>query len=133
MAHAQTEKVTWESKTKKIDNSTYEVQLIADVEDGWYIYSQFIDDGGPVPTKVTFDGNGFQLSGDVKEESDNTKEGMDPTFNIELKKFGDTVIFTQLVEKTSKNAEMEANITFMSCNDDMCLPPKNVSVQVSLD
>ena len=130
---AQINKVNWEVNTTKIDNKTYEVQLTADVSDGWYIYSQFIDDGGPVPTDFEFTGDGFLVEGETGEESEQTKEGFDSTFNIHVKKFGGKVTFTQLVKKTDNEPTMTAHVTFMSCNDEMCLPPRQLKIPINFN
>ena len=130
LAQAQYQKVDWKVNTTKLENDTYKVELIATVEDGWYIYSQHIDEGGPKPTEFLFKGKGFELSGKTDEASKKTVEGFDPAFELDVKKFGGTVTFTQVVKKVEKNPTMTASIVYMSCNDEMCLPPKRLQLPV---
>ena len=46
--------VTWEFSKKDLGGGDYELIFKASIEDGWYLYSQFIEDDGPLPTTFTF-------------------------------------------------------------------------------
>ena len=133
VTQAQLEKVSWNSSTEQIDDSTFGITLTADVIDGWYIYSQYMDDGGPIPTAINFTGKGFEVNGNANESGEQTKELFDPVFEIDIKKFGGKVEFKQLVKATSKSPQLTANVTFMTCNDEMCLPPQQIKIPVSLN
>ena len=130
---AQMDKVIWITEADKINSNLYQVTLTADVVDGWYIYSQFMEDGGPIPTAINFTGNGIQVEGETNETGENMKELFDPVFEIDIKKFGGKVQFSQLVKTTSASPKLTANVTFMTCNDEMCLPPKQVELPISLN
>lgn len=129
MSFGQLDRVTWEASTKKIDANTYQVNITASLEDGWYIYSQYMEEGGPIPTKIKFDSNSYTLSGKTEEKGPVVKENFDDVFEINVKKFGDTVTFSQLVKvKNGKKPTGQAKIKYMSCNDVRCNPPKEISV-----
>lgn len=132
-ADAQIKKVVWESDSQKISDSTYEITLTANVVDGWYIYSQYMEEGGPIPTAIRFSGNGIEVEGKADEFGEKTKELFDPVFEIDIKKFGGTVQFKQVVKATTNLAQLTANVTFMTCNDEMCLPPKQIEIPISLN
>ena len=46
--------VSWQFSKNKIDNKRYELIFTANIDDGWYIYSQYLKGDGPVPTEFTF-------------------------------------------------------------------------------
>ena len=87
--------VDWTFKAKKISNEVAEVTFTADVKDGWYIYSQFLGDDGPIPT--TFEFENVEIIGKGTEKG-YKKEGFDEVFGMNLIKFGKTVTFTQKSE-----------------------------------
>lgn len=127
---AQTEKVKWDAKTEKINQDTYKIVLTADVEDGWYIYSQYMESGGPVPTAIQFEGKGFTVDGSTEEYGEIAKEFFDPVFELDIKKYGGEVSFSQIVKSTTSAPKMSAFVTFMSCDDQMCLPPKQIEIPI---
>lgn len=129
ISFGQIDPLTWETNTKRIDATTYEVTITATINDGWYIYSQYMEEGGPVPTTITFDSSNYSLSGKTKEKAAIEKEYFDDIFEVTVKKFGDTVTFSQLVKvKNGKKPSGDAKIKYMSCDDMRCNPPKVITV-----
>ncbi len=130
VSFGQQDKVVWSSEAKKIDDNTYNIVLTADVDSGWYIYSQFIEPGGPIPTAIELKGGNFEVQGKVSESGEVTKEIYDDVFEIDVKKFGSKAIFTQKVKTMPGQVPTgKALVTFMSCNDLRCNPPQQVEVQ----
>ena len=127
---AQRNPVSWEGISKKINNGQYEIKISANIQSGWYVYAQKPEgDMGPVPTSLEFEG------GDVVGEaieSGNREEGMDKAFGMKVVKYLDKVTFTQLISVTPGATEVKCIVNFMTCNGEMCLPPKNVEVLVTL-
>lgn len=80
----------------RVEQKGQEATLIfkATVDKGWHVYSQFIPDGGPIPTLFTFtpDKN-YTLVGKVTEPKG--EEIFDPNFEIKLKFFENTAEFKQ--------------------------------------
>lgn len=112
-------KVTWNYLYNPVSE---EVQITADIAEGWHLYSQHIDNElGPIPT-----GFSFQENPDVQWigktiEPESIKE-YDPNFEGELNFFKDKVTFVQKV-KLKRPTTIVGTVTFMVCNDVMCLPP----------
>lgn len=129
---SQTEKVEWTGTAEKIADDTYKVVLTADVEEGWYIYSMYMQDGGPIPTSIEFEGEHVIVDGDTEEFGEITKEAFDPVFEIDIKKFAQQATFTQIVKTKGSDPEINALVSFMSCNDERCNPPRKVKVYVAL-
>ncbi|NJL75917.1 MAG: hypothetical protein HC892_13735 [Saprospiraceae bacterium] len=116
----------WSYQVKKISATEYDLVFVADMENGWYIYSQFIGDEGPIPTSFQYDlNNNVQLVGKSKEAG-YKKEGFDEIFGMNLIKFGKEVTFTQRIKVSTNVKEVVGNLTYMTCNDEQCLPPTEV-------
>ena len=120
--------VKWSFATKKISATEYEVLSVAKIEKGWYIYSQYLEgDDGPVRTSFSFDKGSYQLVGKSSEESAHRKELNDPLFdNMKVIKFAEEVTFRQRVKVTDATKPIKGFLEFMTCDNEKCLPPKEV-------
>ena len=47
--------IKWSFDAKKISDTEYDLIATAKIDKGWYTYSQFIGNDGPVPTSLTFE------------------------------------------------------------------------------
>jgi thiol:disulfide interchange protein DsbD len=113
------------------DNQT--IEFTASIAIGWHLYSQHIADGaGPVATSFVFNElNGIKLKGKVEEPESIRK--YDQSFEATLNFFEGKVTFTQHISKTTKNAStITGTITYMLCNDTMCLPPVDVPFTIEI-
>lgn len=115
--------VKWGFQIKPLGNNQYELTTTANLGKGWSIYSQFTDDGGPIPTEFNFnDSDHFNLVGKTSETG-NKKEGMDDLFGVNVIKFvKDPVVFKQIIETTNPNKDIEGYISYMVCDDEGCSP-----------
>jgi len=115
--------IKWKTCVQKISDTEYELQAKAIIENGWHLYSQNVADGGPIPTHFTFSKTSdFQLLGDVKEEKG--KVINDPVFKMNIKFFEKEATFKQRIKVIStKPFQIKAEVEFMVCNDENCLPP----------
>ena len=96
------EPVKWSFDTEKIGDDEYKVKFTADVEDGWAIYSQFIEEGGPIATSFEIDENGdLELIDSVVEPEENETK-YDEMFDMELIKLKGQVEFYQVVKTSSE-------------------------------
>ena len=118
--------VEWEFSQKQLSDTEIELQFKASIEDHWHLYSQHIEDDGPVPTEFTFTTtDGFELVGNMQEGE--PLEEFDPNFDMILKYFGNEAIFTQKVKVISAtDFKVDGNVYFMVCDEAQCLPPEEV-------
>ena len=125
--------VKWEYASKKINESTYEISLIATLDPAWHIYSQTTPEGGPSATVITFTKNPMlQLEGPVKEVG-KLEQKNEPLFGVDVKQFSNKVSFVQTVKlKAKAKTAITGTIEFMTCNNRECLPPKEEKFSVSL-
>jgi len=128
-AISQNSVVDWTYKAEKIGGNEFELVFTAEVQDGWYVYSQFLGDDGPIPT--SFEMEGVELIGKGTEKG-YKKEGYDEIFGMNLIKFGKTVTFTQRVKVASGANSINGYLTYMTCNDEQCLPPTDLDFEISL-
>jgi len=119
--------VKWSFSAKDAGNCQVDLIFTATIEDGWYTYSQFLEsEDGPVPTSLTFQQDpNFKLLGKAKESGEIIKV-YDKVFDMNLTKFKHKAILTQRVELKDPSKPITGYLGFMVCNDEMCLPPKDV-------
>lgn len=131
--HAQHNPVNWSASSEKISTGIYKINIEAKIESGWYVYSQTLEsDMGPVPTSLDFNKNdGLELIGDTAELG-NRKEGMDKAFGMNVVKYLENVIFSQEARIDPTVEEISCIVTFMTCNGEMCLPPRDVPLKIKL-
>jgi len=125
--------VSWTFSHEMLSDNEFELSFTANIDEGWYIYSQSLADDGPVPTEFTFQKpNNYKLLGEVIEEK--AKEEYDPNFDMMLKFFKNKTTFKQrvLVEDISKIATIKGDIYYMTCDDKQCLPPEIVEFSFDL-
>jgi thiol:disulfide interchange protein len=110
---------TW----KYVSNSN-ELQFKASIMDGWYLYSQHIPpEIGPVPTHFSFEiVSQVALVGSVNEPIPFKK--FDENFQDTLDFFKKEAVFTQQLKGNS--GMVKGIITYMVCNETMCLPPSEL-------
>ena len=118
--------VTWDFSQKQVSDNEIELQFKASIDEGWHLYSQFIEDDGPVPTEFSFTTQGgYSLVGTPTEGM--PIEEFDPNFDMILKYFGNEAIFTQIVQVSSvEDFNLDGNVYFMVCDEAQCLPPEEV-------
>lgn len=114
--------VKWSFKAERVSESEAELTFTANIEAGWHLYSQHLDDGGPIPTSFTFkELGGAKLKGDVQEGEGHTE--MDKNFGMTVKFFEGKAEFVQIIEIASAATTISGELEFMVCNDERCLPP----------
>jgi len=118
--------VTWDFSQKQVSDHEIELKFKATIDEGWHLYSQFIEEDGPVPTEFAFTTEGgYSLVGTPKEGV--PIEEFDPNFDMILKYFGHEAIFTQIVQVSSaEDFSLDGNVYFMVCDEAQCLPPEEV-------
>lgn len=119
--------VKWAYAAKDAGNGQVDLIFTATIDEGWNTYSQFLEsEDGPVPTSFTFEeGAHFKLVGKAKESGEKFTK-YDNVFGMNLTKFKHKAIFTQRVEVKDFSKPIGGYLTYMVCNDEMCLPPKDV-------
>jgi thiol:disulfide interchange protein DsbD len=124
--------VKWETTTEKISDTEIDLISTATIDDGWYLYSQDVPEGGPVPTSFVYKTeSGFELIGKTIEEDGHTVD--DPVFEMKIKFFGDKAEFRQRIKIVNKELSLvKGEVEFMVCDDEKCLPPTYIDIDFNL-
>lgn len=126
--------VKWTFEAKCLGGDQYALIATAAIQDGNYTYSQYLSsDDGPVRTSFEYaKATHFTLVG-KNEESGDKVELDDPLFdNMHIIKYKHKFVCTQKVKVTDPSKPISGYLTFMSCNDKACLPPKDVDFKYVL-
>ena len=127
------QKVKWNFSSKKMNDKTYEVRLIASIDGNYHIYAQNVGVEGPVATSFKFSKNPLLvLNGKVKEEGKIIKKH-EEVWNGNVNYYEKKVEFVQLVQLKSKvKTNVGGTVEFMVCDDKQCLPPSEVNFKVDI-
>jgi hypothetical protein len=126
--------VNWNFSSKKIGENVYEIQLTATIQQGWHLYSQSQPkDAIAQPTSFTFNKNPLiEFDGKVKEEG-NLEKFKDKELDISANQYSNKVVFTQKVKLKGKaKTNVTGKLTYQTCDDAKCLPPKTVNLSIAL-
>ncbi len=127
------EPVKWSFKAEKISNNDYKVTLTASIEEGWYVYSQDLPNKGPIPTQIKFDKNPQIILDGKTVEMGTKKEDFDQNFNMTVTKLVGQTNYFQKVVRVGDAKEVKGSLFFMTCNGQVCMPPKKVDFNISLN
>lgn len=124
--------IKWTFTVEKVSDGAFDMIATADINKGWYLYSQHNTDEGPVPTSFTFNkSTDITMKHDVKEEGDLLKQH-DELFEMVISKYKSKVIFRQRYKSSDAKGAIDGYVTYMTCDGLRCLPPKDVEFNVSL-
>ena len=117
------EPVSFTTSVNPISENKYELITTSNIEKNWRLYSQYLIDGGAIPTEFTFkneDPNSFNLIGKMIESESITK--FDPIFQLDQSYFINSNTFKQVIEiNNSEISKVFANIIFQACDDSLCI------------
>ncbi|MBI1226180.1 MAG: thioredoxin fold domain-containing protein [Bacteroidetes bacterium] len=123
--------VKWTADVQKTGENAFIVNFKAALDEGWATYSQFVEDGGPIPTSLNFEpGDHYQLNGKATETGSHKIEGNDPLFGMKVTKFKEDATFSQKLSVVDPAKPIIGYLTFMTCNDERCLPPVDVNFSI---
>ena len=132
LSFGQNNTVSWKFSAEKVGTNEYTIHLDATVKDGWYVYSQYLEsDDGPVRTSITFEGNSAIKPEGTPTEEGNKIKGYDNLFGMNITKYKKHLKISQTI-KTEKATTLKGYVTFMTCNDEQCLPPTDVPFELEL-
>lgn len=115
--------VLWEIKSVSVSDSEKILQFKAILGSGWHLYSQHLNEGGPIPTHFKFEDNEYyRLVGTPREVGDQTRF-YDRIFEMEIIMYDREVSFFQEIS-LEKSGIIKGVIEYMTCNENVCLPGK---------
>lgn len=126
------EPVKWSFSINRTSLNEAEFIATATIDNGWYLYSQHIPEGGPIPTNFNFEeSTSFTLIGKVTESK--PKEKFDDIFKMDIKYFLDKPVFRQKIKPlTNESFSVSGYVEFMSCDNNNCTPPTSVDFELTV-
>jgi thiol:disulfide interchange protein DsbD len=120
--------VSWTTSVRSLDGGKLELVASAKIDAGWHVYSQFIGSDGPIPTAFKLpESKDLKTEGPVREPKP-IKE-FDKNFGMELAYFAKKADFVIAAQRISPKAfTYTAEVEFMVCDDERCLPPDYVNL-----
>ena len=88
--------VKWEFGSEKISETEYELIFVAKIDPHWSLYSQFVEEGGPLPTLFSFEpSTDFELIEAIVESESNKVTQLDPVFEMVVSKYYDSAVLSK--------------------------------------
>lgn len=133
-----TEYVHWSAAAEPAETApgeTFDVVIAADIAEGWKMYA--LDSPRPsVGVSFEWDGlpAGLTASGPIRQST--PTDAFDPWFEIDVRYFMDAARFEAPMQ-VREDAELGVRtitgvVRFMICNENVCLPPTSVALQVDV-
>ncbi len=135
---AQGDPVKWSASTKATKvppGGTFEVQALAQIAEGWHLYS-LTQPPPPIATRITLTpGQPFSLGGSIAAPSPHT--AFDQSFGIGTEFYAESAAFSvpvkAAVDAPAGKTKARVQAYFQTCNDQFCLPPKRVTMEVAIE
>src|SRR5215204_1492104 len=91
--------ISWTFNSKKISDNVYEVQMVANIQNGWHLYSQTQPkDAIAIPTAFSFTNNPLiELDGKIKEIG-KVEKFSDKELGVSANQYSKQVVFSQKVK-----------------------------------
>lgn len=126
------EPIKWSFDHKQNGNEA-ELIFTATMDKGWHLYDTYLPDGGPIATEFVFDDPSlFELVGELHKNPEPV-EKFDNIFMLNLRFFSDVAVFTQKIKlKTNQPVTISGHVTFMGCDDEICLPPNDAEFSFAM-
>jgi|SRR6185312_5877455 len=134
VAQQQPDPVHWTFRAVRTVDKSIEIRLEAHVERGWHIYAQVQPkEAISQPTKIVFRSNPLvELKGPVVELG-RKETYMDKTAGIIQYQYADSVVFSQAARlRGEAKTRITGTMTYQTCTDEMCLPPKTIPFTIYL-
>jgi len=125
-AHAQKDPVSWSFSIEKVGEDSYIWKAKATISSKWNIYAMDTPDEGPVPTSFDFESNPSISWTSAVEVVTPAKQKFDPLFELEVKYHTKEAIFQRKFTSKTTNPRPQGMVSYMSCDDEKCLPPKDI-------
>ncbi len=116
------EPVEWTTSVNDLGDDNFEIVFMAEIDPGWSIYSQHIDEGGPIPTSFNFEnvGDGYELIG--KTEEGTPVEKFDKIFEMDMAFFFEHATFKQKIKRTNPSlTTVNVYLEYQTCDDEKCI------------
>ncbi len=106
----------------KLDGDKGTIEFVAQIEDGYHVYSTDIPAGGPKPTSLKIrEIEGAELVGSLLQLEEPETE-FDQVFGMTVGYFEYEAVFSQKFKVTGENYRIKGTLSYQSCRDGACMP-----------
>ena len=127
--------VKWSLKASPPDAAkTVLLELTAQIQNGWHLYSTERVEGGPSPTRITLaPGQSFEISGEIVSPA--PRSAYDPNFQVATESYEGAVTFRMAAKAQAPTLpeKITVLVRYQTCTATICLPPKLLELAVSLN
>jgi thiol:disulfide interchange protein DsbD len=114
--------VTWTLSAEQISRTEIMLKLHASLGRGWHLYSQHMEEGGPIPTRITLAASDdYVPAGGAIEKGDAVKF-RDEFYDMDIIWYLNEVSFLQRVKVFQPVNVISGSIAYMICDDHLCIP-----------
>lgn len=127
------QEVVWSSSVEPLGGDRYRIVLEAAIPAPYHMYDMGpYEDGGPNATAIRFlPVEGVRYDGAVQQLT-TPKRAYEPMFGIEIGTFSGTARFAQQVTSSVPEVEVKAEVEWMICDDNTCMPPEDTTLYIRL-
>jgi len=118
--------IKWSFDSNQVGPEEYELIFRADFNSPWVVYSKDNGGDGPIPTSIHFTSKNVEIIGEAIEIGQKVKK-QDELFGMSVINFeaSKPFITKQKVKINDLSVPVKGYVTFMTCNNEVCLPPKD--------
>ena len=125
--------VKWVFSAKKINATTFELHLKANIDPGWHVYTIDHTADIGVATSVSLNANPLAKPKGKLKAIGKPITMKDPSTGEKVKFYEKTVDLVQIVTlKAPVKTNFTGSVEFMSCDDKQCLPPTSKTFSIAL-
>ena len=111
------------------------LELTAQIEKGWHLYSTERVEGGPTPTRIIIpSGQSFEMAGEI--DSPAPHSSYDPNFQIATDYYEGSVPFTiplrALANSGASANKLHVQVRYQTCTQTICLAPKLLELEAQI-
>ena len=115
--------VEWKFSSVQTGDNTFELIFEAKIDPPWHLYSAYVPENGPIPTRPHFENEeGFSRVGDLVEVT-KPKVKFDEGFRMDIGTIAGRAEFRQEVRITGSELTIAGEVEYQVCDDANCLPP----------
>jgi thiol:disulfide interchange protein len=115
--------VEWNFSSVQTGDNTFELIFEAKIDPPWHLYSAFVPENGPIPTRPHYENEeGFSMVGDLVEVT-KPKVKFDEGFRMDIGTIAGRAEFRQEVRVTGSELTITGEVEYQVCDDSNCLPP----------
>lgn len=115
--------VAWTFYADSVQHGQAVVVFSAKLAEGWKLYSQQMNEGGPIPTRFCFDKVTGMMTEGATLEKGILVQSYSEIYGMDIRWYSDQVVFSQQI-RFEKQSQLTGVIHYMICDDTVCIPEK---------